>query len=74
MVVTVAVSDKNPLKRGASFECPPNPPRYREMAHDKCDISWGDIGIGHPCKKELSCPLGSTSGGASGSVVGRGIS
>ena len=27
MVLTVAVSDKDPLKRGASFECPPNPPR-----------------------------------------------
>ena len=27
MVATVAVSDKDPLKRGASFECPPNPPR-----------------------------------------------
>ena len=43
------------------------------------DISWGDTGIGHPCEKERSCPLGfftpvtPTGGGASGMVVGKGI-
>ena len=55
IVDTVAVSDKDPLIRGASFECPPNPPRKGDSPRQVTsvgDISWGDTGIAHPCKKK----------------------
>ena len=75
MVVTVAVSDKDPLKRGASFECPPNP----QIAHDKCgryllnryrDRPSVQKGTVLSARVLRTSTLTSTSGGASGMVVG----
>ena len=78
MVVTVAVSDKDPLIRGASFECPPNPPRKGDSPRQVWEISPGAIqesairakGTVLSARVLRTSALTSTSGGASGRVVG----
>ena len=79
MVVTVAVSDKDPLKKGGQvLSAHPTHPE-REIAHDKCgryllgryrDRPSVQKGTVLSARVLRTSPLTSTSGGASGMVVG----
>ena len=82
MVVTVAVSDKDPLKRLQILSARPTHPD-REIARGKCGRyllgryrDWPSVQKGTvlPARVFRISPLTSTSGGASGMVVGLGSS